>query len=67
MFDGSGGVGRGGAFISRWSGSGKVIIKTFWEWSPAEEMDGRRGDRDGDVSRPAGVDVYDVPRLPGES
>lgn len=48
-------------------GSVKVIIKTFWEWSPAEEMDGRRGDRDGDVSRPAGADVYDIARLPGDS
>lgn len=61
MFDGSRGVGRGGTFISRWSGSGKVIIKTFREWSPAAEMDG-----DGDVSRPAGADVYDIPRLPGD-
>lgn len=67
MFDGSGRVGHGGTFMSWWSGSGKVIIKTFREWSPAEEMDGRRGDRDGDVSRLAGADVYDIPRLPGEN
>lgn len=64
LFDGSG---RGGSRRNVHLGSGKVIIKTFGEWSPAEEMDGRRGDGDGDVSRPAGADVYDIPRLPGES